>query len=171
METKKISTMVCVSMFTLHIGIYNSSYFPALAADSTLPTKSAKGKITPNASPGSFVQQCQQKKSLGDDSYLTRNTIDYLLREVSTDDCELAFKKLNSLTTLRFDGFDGNPDVKLLAGLTNLQELSLHFSSYGRPIVDITPLAGLTNLQKLKLYGNEIVDIKPLASSLSEKLL
>jgi internalin A len=157
METKKNSTMVCVSMFALHIGICNPSYFPALAADSTLPTKLGKGKINTNTSPESFVHQCQQKKSLGaGDSYTTRDTINYLLEKAGTDDCELAFKKLKSLTTLHLYRV---VDIKPLAGLTNLQELTLQ----GGLIVDIKPLAGLTKLQKLDLDHNRVVDIKPLA--------
>ncbi len=105
--------------------------------------------------PKTFLQWCQQKKSVSAD---TKRTIDILLQEVGTKNCKLADSKLQSLTELDLS-INRLVDVQPLAGLTNLTELRLD-SNY---IVDIKPLAGLTNLTILYLHTNQIADLKPLA--------
>jgi hypothetical protein len=57
--------------------------------------------------------------------------------------------------------FDGTTldNLNLLAGLTNLQRLSLSDTQ----VSDVTPLAGLTNLQILNLSGTQVSDVAPLA--------
>jgi len=47
--------------------------------------------------PKTFVQQCRKKESLPADM---RHTIDVLLKEVGTKNCNLAFIELNNLTYL-----------------------------------------------------------------------
>jgi internalin A len=104
--------------------------------------------------PKTFLQWCQQKKSVSTD---TKRTIDILLQEAGTKDCKRADRKLRSLTELDLS-INQLVDVKPLAGLTNLTELRLDSNH----IVDISPLAGLTNLTILYLHTNKIVDLKPL---------
>jgi internalin A len=104
--------------------------------------------------PKTFLQWCQQKKSVSAD---TKRTIDILLHEAGTKDCKLADRKLRNLTELDLS-INQLVDVQPLAGLTNLTELRLDSNH----IVDIQPLAGLTNLTILYLHTNKIVDLKPL---------
>jgi internalin A len=104
--------------------------------------------------PKTFLQWCQQKKSVSAD---TKRTIDILLYEAGTKDCKLANRNLNRLTELDLS-INQLVDVQPLAGLTNLTELRLDSNQ----IVDIQPLAGLTNLTILYLHTNKIVDLKPL---------
>jgi internalin A len=81
--------------------------------------------------PQSFAQWCIQKKSLAAE---TRYTLNVLLKQAGTNDCQRADAKLRNLTTL---------------SLTD------------NKIVDIKPLAGLRNLRYLLLERHQIVDVKP----------
>jgi internalin A len=105
--------------------------------------------------PKSFLQWCQQKGSV---PATTRRTIDILLNEAGTKNCNLADRQLRTLTELDLS-INQLVDIQPLAGLTNLKELRLDSNQ----IVDINPLAGLTNLTILYLHTNQIVDLKPLA--------
>jgi internalin A len=128
-------------LFFLAIGL-------TLLAQATLvSTASARSK--------SFAQWCQQKSSV---PAATRHTIDVLLKQAGTKNCQQADSKLRSLTDLNLNRSQIS-DVKPLAGLTNLIQLFL----YGNQISDVKPLAGLTNLTYLLLESNQITDIKPLA--------
>jgi internalin A len=112
--------------------------------------------------PKSFFQWCQQKKNL---PAATRRTIDALLNQASTTKCSVADSKLRNLTTLNLNYYNGQfdrhpvSDLKPLASLTNLTELSL----FNNNITDLKPLAGLHNLTKLELEQNEVKDIQPLS--------
>jgi internalin A len=102
----------------------------------------------------SFAQWCNEKESL---PAATKLTVDLLLKEVDTKDCNLGEAKLNALNSL--DLYHNNiTNIEPLASLTNLTSLDL----IGNQITDLKPLAGLTNLTYLSLGKNEIVDIKPL---------
>ena len=103
----------------------------------------------------SFAQWCLQRKSVPVD---TRHTIDVLLKQAGTNNCQQADAKLRNLTSL-YLYFNKIVDVKPLAGLSKLTKLDLHANQ----IVDVKPLAGLSNLTNLFLPGNKIVDVKPLA--------
>ena len=158
MKTQDILTLIggSISLFVLQIAGYNSNFLPAPAAAHTLQTKSDVRKLTAQPISGTFVQQCQQRKSLPVE---TRHTIDVLLSKVGTKDCKLAFGKLNSLITLDLMK-NQIVDLKPLATLTNLTYLSLEDNK----IVDVKSLATLTNLEALGLGGNQIVDVKPLTT-------
>jgi internalin A len=86
----------------------------------------------------SFAQWCEQKNSA---PMATRKTIDVLLKEVRTTDCELADSKLRKRTFLYLRGTKIS-DLKPLAGLSNLTTLVL----FDNQISDLKPLAGLSNL-------------------------
>ena len=100
-----------------------------------------------------FADFCKHKNSLSKEA---RHTVEVLLKEAGTSDCNEAEKVLSNLTELYLYH---NPirDITPLSGLTNLTSLSLHYN----PIRDITPLSGLTNLTKLSLH--QITDITPLS--------
>lgn len=100
-------------------------------------------------SPGSsFKQLCQKLTSL---SAERRKTVEALLAEAGTSDCELAAKNLSSRTALNLVS-RGISDLSPLSGLTNLA--GLYF--YNNQITDVSPLAGLTNLKELDLSNNQI---------------
>ena len=105
--------------------------------------------------PQSFAQLCIQKKSVPAD---TRHTIEVLLKEAGTNNCQQADAKLRNLDSLQLTR-NQIIDVKPLAGLSNLTDLWLTSNQ----IVDVKPLAGLSNLTNLYLGNNKIFDVKPLA--------
>ena len=105
--------------------------------------------------PQSFAQWCLQRESV---PTATRHTIDVLLKEAGTNDCQQADTKLRNLTTLNLAA-NNIVDLKPLMGLSNLTTLNLNINN----IVDLKPLAGLSNLTTLDLNINNIIDVKPLA--------
>lgn len=111
------------------------------------PPQSAKTKT--------FAQWCQQRNSV---PAATKLTIDLLLKQAGTQNCQQADVKINSLTELNLSG-GGISDLKPLSGLTQLTSLSL----YNNKISDLKPLSGLTKLIDLNLNVNKISNIKPLA--------
>lgn len=72
----------------------------------------------------SFKQWCQQQASLSAEA---RKTVEVLLEEAGTRDCERAAKDLLSRTRLFLEN-DQITDISPLSGLTNLTELYLNFS-------------------------------------------
>ena len=105
-----------------------------------------------------FTEYCQQKSIL---PQATKDTVEVLLKEAGTQNCQQANRKLSNLTRLSLWGSDKEiSDLKPLSGFTNLTYLSI----WGNQISDIKPLSGLTNLTDLNLAGNQISDIKPLSS-------
>ena len=69
------------------------------------------------------------------------------LEQLDTSECPWRTRKLSVST-----------DLSPLAGLTNLQSLTLRYKS----ISDISPLAGLTKLRYLNIGFNRITDLSPL---------
>ena len=103
-----------------------------------------------------FADWCRQKASLSPEA---KRTVEVLLKEAGTTECDAAARELSSLTTLDLDN-NQISDIKPLESLTNLIVLSLE----NNKISDIKPLAYLTKLTVLNLGDNKISDIKPLAS-------
>jgi|GEM_PF-2887613 len=110
-----------------------------------------------------FEELCLQKDSL---SAEVAKTVQIMLDEVGTNDCELASGALLSRTLLILSN-KGITDVSPLAGLTHLEYLSLAKNA----ITDVSSLSGLTNLQELSLSKNEIKDVSPLAGLTNLKKL
>jgi internalin A len=81
---------------------------------------------SPPQKPKSFAQWCQQKKSVPAE---TRHTIDVLLKEAGTKNCQKADTKLRNLTALNL---------------------------YSNQIINVKPLAALTNLNDLRIESNQI---------------
>ena len=103
----------------------------------------------------SFADWCKHKDSL---SPAARHTVELLLKQAGTSDCNEAEKVLFNLTRLNLYN-NQITDIKPLSGFTKVTELNLS----NNQISDITPLSGLTNLTKLDLKSNRITDITPLS--------
>jgi len=103
-----------------------------------------------------FAQWCRQKADLSPEAQLT---VEALLKQAGTTECDAANQQLSSLTDLFL--FDNQiSDLKPLQSLTNLTRLVLSDNQ----INDIKPLESLTKLTRLVLSDNQINDIKPLES-------
>ena len=96
-----------------------------------------------------FADWCRQKADLSPD---TKHTVDVLLREAETTDCDEGDRKLSSLTELNLN-FNQIIDIKPLQSLTKLTVLRLYYNQ----IRDIKSLQSLTNLTSISLTGNPIV--------------
>ncbi|MGB7518003.1 MAG: leucine-rich repeat domain-containing protein, partial [Spirulinaceae cyanobacterium] len=104
----------------------------------------------------SFADWCKNREGL---TSVARHTVEVLLREAETEDCQLAQRQLTNLNLLNL-GENKIKDITPVATLTNLTGLYLGENE----IKDITPVASLTNLGSLELGENEIEDITPVAS-------
>jgi hypothetical protein len=103
-----------------------------------------------------FADWCREKASLSPE---IKYTVEVLLEEAGTTNCEVADRQLSSLTELKLDK-NQIRDIEPLASLTNLNRLVINKNE----ISDIKPLASLTNLNRLDLSNNQISNIKPLES-------
>src|SRR4028119_1117289 len=103
-----------------------------------------------------FADWCRQKADLSPEA---KHTVEMLLKEAGTTECDAANQKLLTLTQLFLDD-NQISDLKPLESLTNLTWLSLS----NNQISDLKPLESLTNLDGLNLDDNQISDLKPLQS-------
>src|SRR4028118_1708265 len=103
-----------------------------------------------------FADWCRQKADLSPEA---KHTVEVLLKQAETTECDAANLKLSSLTELDLSN-NHLGDIKPLESLTNLTLLALE----NNQISDIKPLESLTNLTLLFLNNNQISDIKPLES-------
>jgi internalin A len=103
-----------------------------------------------------FGDWCRQKATLSSES---KHTVEVLLKKAGTTECDVADRKLSSLTNLILDN-NQISDIKPLESLTKLTVLVLDKNQ----ISDIKSLQSLTNLTILGLWKNQISDIKPLQS-------
>ncbi|MDY6940961.1 MAG: leucine-rich repeat domain-containing protein, partial [Cyanobacteriota bacterium] len=101
-----------------------------------------------------FADWCENRAELTE---AARHTVEKLLEEVETLDCQIADVRLADLTKLYLIG--RITDVGPLSSLTNLTELGLR----GNQIAEVGPLSGLTNLTELRLGDNQIADVRPLS--------
>ena len=90
-----------------------------------------------------FADWCRDKDSLSPE---TNHTIELLLKEAGTTECDAANQKLSSLTELNLK-FKGISDIKPLESLTKLTVLFL----YSNDLSDIKPLESLTNIMSDRL--------------------
>ena len=95
-----------------------------------------------------FADWCRQKADLSPEA---KHTVDVLLKEAGTTDCDAANRKLSSLTELNLN-FNQIIDIKPLQSLTKLTVLRLYYNQ----IRDIKSLQSLTNLTSISLTGNPI---------------
>ena len=103
-----------------------------------------------------FADWCIHKERLTPEA---RHTVNVLLRQAKTQDCNRAECELTKLPWL--DLWNNQiKDVTPLASLTNLTLLFLDRNQ----IEDITPLANLTNLTELWIEQNQIKDVTSLAN-------
>lgn len=94
----------------------------------------------------SFAEWCENKEGLTNEA---QHTVEVLLTQAETEDCQLAQRRLTNFTDL-FLWNNGITDITPLSSLTNLTSLGLAENQ----IKDITPLSSLTNLTSLGLSGN-----------------
>src|SRR4028118_665180 len=99
-----------------------------------------------------FSDWCRQKADLSPGA---KRTVEMLLKEAGTSECDMANQKLSGFTELILPNNEIR-DIKPLESLTKLNLLSLN----NNQIRDITPLESLTNLTYLYLNNNQISDIK-----------
>ena len=130
----------------------------------SFPTAILSAKET--TTPKTFANWCLEKANLPPD---TRRTVDVLLQQAGTTDCDRADQVLSSLTDLTPLDLTGYhiTDLKPLSSLTTLTALGLSSNQ----IADLAPLSTLTNLTYLWLSNNQIADIKPLSNLTNLKLL
>ena len=103
-----------------------------------------------------FADWCRQKADLSPEA---KHTVEALLKEAGTTECDAANQKLSTLTELNLHD-NQISDIKPLESLTNLTRLVLEKNQ----ISDIKPLESLTKLTGILLENNKISDIKPLES-------
>jgi internalin A len=103
-----------------------------------------------------FAQWCEHLSEL---SAAEKYTVEALLREAGTRECQTADRNLARLTSLELS-YDQITDIKPLSKLNNLKGLNLNSNQ----IADIKPISNLTDLTILNLNDNRIVDIKPLSN-------
>ena len=103
----------------------------------------------------SFADWCLHKDSL---SEWARHTVEVLLKQAGTCDCNEANRVLSNLTELHLPS-NKITDITPVSGFTNLTRLHLE----NNQITDITPLSGLNNLTSLHLESNSITDLTPLS--------
>jgi internalin A len=120
---------------------------------SSLPANAVLLKET--TTPKTFADWCLNQANL---SIETKRTVDVLLKEAETTDCNQADKRLSRITKLSLP-YKQITDLRPLSGLTNLTKLHLFYNQ----IANLKPLSTLTNLTLLRLEGNQIADIKPLS--------
>jgi internalin A len=127
----------------------------------TLTTIPAQAKVK------SFLEWCQRRNSV---PAATKTTIDRLLVQAGTQDCQQADSKLRTNTTsIGYLGPDTREimdgkirpivDLRPIAGLTNIKEIRLNNTQ----VKDLTPLAGLINLKRLRITNSYITDLSPLS--------
>ena len=127
-----------------------------------------------------FAEVCREAEA----GSATRLTVEVLLEQAGTKDCEVAQEWLLQLERMKLVG--GIIDSKLsdltpLENLMNIKELTIEdtqvqdFSPLakirgltkliltGRNVRDISPIAQLPNLEQLAIYRSELSDITPIA--------
>lgn len=104
----------------------------------------------------SFPDWCLNRQQLSPEA---RRTLDVLLQQVGTSNCDRANQMLTELQVLDLSTFLLS-DLSPLQGLTQITGLKLR----NNHISDLTPLQNLTNLEDLDLSYNKITDLRPLQS-------
>jgi len=103
----------------------------------------------------SFADWCRHKDSLSESA---RHTVEVLLKQAGTCDCNEANRVLSNLTELHLPSHKIT-DITPLSGFTNLTRLHLD----NNQITDITGLCALINLTSLHLEANSITDLTGLS--------
>lgn len=101
-----------------------------------------------------FQDWCSNRQQLSREA---RRTVDVLLQQVGTSDCDRANQMLSQQERLDLSTFLIS-DLSPLTGLTHLTSLRIN----NNQISDLTPLQSLNNLQELDLSFNRITNISPL---------
>ncbi|MEG4800056.1 leucine-rich repeat domain-containing protein [Microcoleus sp. ARI1-B5] len=110
-----------------------------------------------------FADWCRHKDSLSESA---RHTVEVLLKQAGTSDCNEAEQVLSNLTELHLPS-NQITDITPVSGFTNLTRLHLEINK----ITDISGLSGLTNLTSLHLESNSITDITGLSALINLRRL
>ena len=102
---------------------------------------------TQQSKPKTFAQWCQQRNSV---PAATKLTIDLLLKQAGTENCDRADSTLSNLTRLDLNS-EKISELQPLSSFTKLINLRL----YNNQIRDIEPLAGLIELTMLYIDENK----------------
>ncbi|MEQ8963427.1 MAG: leucine-rich repeat domain-containing protein [Coleofasciculus sp. C2-GNP5-27] len=113
--------MKWIRVLALSLSLWGWGYGVAIAAQPSLGS--------------SFRQWCLQRSSLPAE---TRKTVEVLLIEAGTSDCEKADEILSSLTELNLNR-NQITDVSPLSGLTNLRRLNLKNNPAAQPTCPVSP--------------------------------
>lgn len=127
-----------------------------LAALSVAATAEASATVETAQNFATFGDWCLNRASLTPEA---RHTVEVLLAQARTQECNQAEAMLAIATRLTFNRTHEIVDVSPLASLPHLTALTIQDTS----LVDIAPLARLTHLNYLDLSGNQITDVTPLA--------
>ena len=127
-----------------------------LLTPSILKAQSGESATYSNPKYLPFIEWCRTKKSL---PAATQHTIDVLLKEAGTTNCDVANSKLKNMIALNLR----SKQISDVRPIASLYELSRLFLSRNQ-ISDVTSLASLTKLETLVLDSNQISDVKPLAT-------
>lgn len=103
-----------------------------------------------------FQDWCLNRQQLSPEA---KRTLDVLLQQVGTSNCDRANQMIAELPVLDLSTFLLS-DLSPLQGLTNITVLKVR----NNHISDLTPLQSLTNLEVLDLSYNKITDLSPLQS-------
>lgn len=125
------------------------------------------GLIVMGLSPGSLAQSqldtsnfktfqdwCSNRQQL---PTAAKRTLDVLLQQVGTSNCDRAAQMLSEQETLDLSTLLIS-DLSPLTGLNHITSLRIN----NNQISNLTPLQSLTNLTELDLSHNQIVDVRPL---------
>ncbi len=102
-----------------------------------------------------FADWCKHKDSLSESA---RHTVEMLLKQAGTCDCNEADRVLSNLTELHLSS-NKITNITPVSGFTNLTRLHLE----NNQITEINALSGLINLISLHLETNSITDLTPLS--------
>ncbi|VXD22501.1 Rab family protein (fragment) [Planktothrix serta PCC 8927] len=119
-----------------------------------LPTLSLAQSEADTPTFKTFQDWCSNRQQLSPEA---RRTVDVLLQQVGTSDCDRANQMLSEQERLDLSTFLIS-DLSPLTGLTHLTSLRIN----NNQISDLTPLQSLTDLKELDLSFNKITDISPL---------
>jgi Leucine-rich repeat (LRR) protein len=115
------------------------------------------------STPKTFGNWCVQKESVSRES---KKTIEAVLAEVGTKNCQVADLKTEKLENLDLNNKQIR-DLRPIASLVNLKKLNIANNS----IVDLSPLKSLVKLEQLSAQANEIKNLYPLSGLTSIKKL
>lgn len=152
--------MIATSSYSKRVSGVNWEQHIAYAALSGIAATTFAGSaIAQSSNPSNahrtFSEWCEEKNTL---SVPARQTVEAVMAVADTNDCIEAETRLTNLSELNLDQSQLS-DLRPLTALPQLTILKLS----GNNISDISPLAQLNNLTHLNLSHNRLSDLLPIA--------